>query len=66
MNAATRLCYQRIPSFKREFGGLYRLYAEIYSRAYAACMRHLHRHGRHAAEPGISNRCSWCGATPAS
>lgn len=60
MNAVERLAYQRIPSFKRESGGLYRLYASIYSRIYAARMRYLHRRGRHGHSP--RGRCNWCGA----
>jgi len=64
VNAIQQFAYQRIPSFKRESGGLYSLYAAIYSRAYAARMRHLHRRGRHGprAPYGLDPRCTWCGA----
>ena len=64
MNAALRLCYQHIPSFRREYGGAYRLYVALYSRAYAKRMRYLHQRDRHAAQRGLDPRCSWCGATP--
>lgn len=65
MNALQQFCYERVPSFKREHGGLYRLYSDTYSRFYAARMRYLHRHGRHAAQRGLDPRCSWCGAPSA-
>ncbi|MGW9399337.1 hypothetical protein [Streptomyces sp. NPDC055642] len=64
MNAALQLCYQHIPSFKRESGGIYHLYATLHSRIYAKRMRHLHRHGQHAPQHGLDPHCSWCGATP--
>jgi hypothetical protein len=64
MNAAERLAYHHIPSFKRESGGLYSLYVAVYSRAYAARMRYLHKRGRHGrgAPYSIAPRCQWCGA----
>ncbi|MEH0627783.1 hypothetical protein [Streptomyces stelliscabiei] len=64
MNSVQQLAYRRIPSFKRESGGLYRLYAAVYSRAYAARMRYLHKRGRHGhgAPHSIAPRCQWCGA----
>lgn len=64
MNATQRLAYRHIPSFKRESGGLYSLYATVYSRVYAARMRYLHKRGRHGpdAPHSISPRCQWCGA----
>ena len=63
MNTVQQLAYRRIPSFKREAGGLYHLYAAVYSRIYAARMRHLHKRGRHGpgAPHGIAPRCTWCG-----
>jgi hypothetical protein len=64
VNAALRLCYQRIPSFKRESGGIYAAYTAIHSRIYATRMRYLHRRGQHAKQRGLDPRCSWCGATP--
>ncbi|MFF7147472.1 hypothetical protein ACFZAO_05285 [Streptomyces griseoaurantiacus] len=63
MNAVQRFAYRRIPSFKRESGGLYNLYTSIYSRAYAARMRYLHQRGRHnrPTPHGLDPRCTWCG-----
>ena len=63
MNAAQHAAYRHLPSFKRESGGLYRLYAAVYSRAYAARMRHRHKRGRHGpgAPHSIDPRCQWCG-----
>jgi len=65
VNAALRLCYRYVPSFKHESRGLYSLYAAAYSRTYAKRMRRLHRRGRHAAQRGLDPRCSWCGADTA-
>jgi hypothetical protein len=65
VNTLQQLCYERIPSFKREHGGLYQLYSAIHSRAYATRMRRLHRQGQHAAQRGLDPRCSWCGAPSA-
>lgn len=64
MNAARSLAYRHIRSFKREHGGLYSLYVAVYSRAYAARMRYLHKRGRHGhgAPHSIAPRCTWCGA----
>jgi len=59
MNATQRLLYRRVPSFKREDGGLYAAYAASHSRIYAARMRYLHRRGRHGRSP--HGRCQWCG-----
>lgn len=59
MGNVQRLLYRYIPSFKREEGGLYSLYAAVYSRIYAARMRYLHRRGRHGPSP--HGRCQWCG-----
>lgn len=62
MNAAQRLAHRHIPSFKREADGMYGLYATLYSKIYAARMRHLHRRGRHGRTgPGLDTRCQWCG-----
>lgn len=59
MNAAQRLLYKHVPSFKQESGGLYRLYAAVYSWAYASRMRYIHRRGRHKTNrQGV---CYWCG-----
>jgi hypothetical protein len=56
------LCYQCIPSFKREGGGLHRVYVAVHSRIYASRMRYLHRRGRHGKPwRGLDRRCSWCG-----
>jgi hypothetical protein len=63
VNGAQQFAYRHIPSFRREAGGLYHLYTAVYSRAYAARMRHLHKRGRHGRPPlGINPRCQWCGA----
>lgn len=64
MNVAQQFAYRHISSFKRESGGLYSLYVAIYSRAYAARMRHLHQRGRHGrpAAQSLDPRCHWCGA----
>jgi hypothetical protein len=64
MNDMQQFAYRHIPSFKRESGGLYNLYTAIYSRAYAARMRYLHKRGRHGrgAPHSIAPRCQWCGA----
>lgn len=63
MNAVQQLTYRRIPSFRREHDGIYSLYVAFYSRAYAARMRYLHKHGRHGggAPHSIDPRCTWCG-----
>jgi hypothetical protein len=60
---AQQFAYRHIPSFKRESGGLYSLYVAVYSRAYAARMRYLHKRGRHGsgAPHSIAPRCQWCG-----
>lgn len=63
MNAALRLCYQLIPSFKRESGGTYAAYTAIHSRIYATRMRYLHRRARHGQS--LQGRCQWCGADTA-
>jgi hypothetical protein len=64
VNGAQQFAYRHIPSFRRESGGLYHLYTAIYSRAYAARMRYLHKRGRHGggAPHSIAPRCTWCGA----
>jgi len=63
MNATQRFAYRRIPSFRREGGGLYSAYVAVYSRVYAARMRYLHKRGRHGrgASHSIAPRCQWCG-----
>jgi hypothetical protein len=62
MNAGLRLLYEHVPSFKREHGGLYRLYAAAASRIYAACMVARHKRGKHQRRPhGLDPRCQWCG-----
>jgi hypothetical protein len=63
VNRAQQFAYRHIPSFKRESGGLYSLYTAVYSRAYAARMRYLHKRGRHGsgAPHSIAPRCQWCG-----
>lgn len=62
MNAALRLMYEHVPSFKREQGGLYDLYVAAYSRIHATRMRALHKRGRHERRrPGLDPRCHWCG-----
>ena len=43
MNRIERLAYERIPSFRREDGGLYGAYVAVYSRAYGLAMRWRHR-----------------------
>ena len=65
MNATQRLAYRHVRSFKRENGGLYSLYVTVYSRAYAARMRYLHKRGRHGrgAPHTIAPRCTWCGTS---
>lgn len=63
MNATLRLMYEHVPSFKREHGGLYRIYSAIQSRIYATRMRALHKRGRHdRRRHGLDPRCQWCGA----
>ena len=63
MNATQWFAYRHIASFKREHGGLYRLYVTVHSRVYAARMRYLHNRGRHGhgAPHSIAPRCTWCG-----
>lgn len=61
MNAALRLAYRRIPSFRREDGGTYALYAAINSRAHAARARSRHRRGLHTTAPHGTGPCTWCG-----
>ena len=63
MNNVQQFAYRHIRSFKRESGGLHSLYVAIYSRAYAARMRYLHKRGRHGrgAPHSIAPRCTWCG-----
>lgn len=59
MNAVESLLYRHIPSFRREHGGLYRVYSSVYSRIYSTRMRRLHRRGLHGRSP--HGRCQWCG-----
>ncbi len=57
LNAA----YRRIPSFRREAGGLHATYVTVHSAIYAARMRRKHQRGRHG--PASHGICHWCGAT---
>jgi hypothetical protein len=66
MNAVLRLCFEHLPSFKRERGGLYAVYVPLHSYIYATRMRYVHRRGRHASpRRGLDTRCQWCGADTA-
>ncbi len=63
MNAATRLAFSHLKSFRREDGAPYGQYAWIYSRVYGTAMRALHRCGRHWFRQRLGGRyCNWCGA----
>jgi hypothetical protein len=59
VNAALRLAYRRIPSFRREHGGLYALYVPVIARIHSTRMRRLHDRGRHGPAP--HGYCQWCG-----
>ena len=61
MNAAQRFAYERIPSFRREDGGLYALYSRIMSSIYARRARSRHDKGLHGPVVSINGRCEWCG-----
>lgn len=61
MNAALRVAYRRIPSFRRESGGLYDLYSRITSGIYARRARGRHNKGLHGPAVSIHGRCEWCG-----
>jgi len=63
MNPLTAFLYKHVPSFRREAGGSYAIYAGLYSRVYAVRARSLHKRGRHiSAKRGLDRRCTWCGA----
>lgn len=63
MNAALSFAYRRIPSFRRENGGIYDLYVRVHSALYSRRMKALHRRGRHGRAQ-TDGRCSWCGHRP--
>lgn len=60
----SRLAYRRIPSFRREEGGLYAVYTAVVSRVYRAVMIRRHRRGGHGRLMSLSGRCTWCGEKP--
>jgi hypothetical protein len=62
MNPVTAFLYRHVPSFRREAGSSYAIYAGVRSWAYAARARSLHKRGRHvSAKRGLDRRCTWCG-----
>lgn len=60
----SQFAYRHIRSFRREEGGLYAVYAAIYSRIYRAAMTRRHRGGGHGRLMGLNGRCTWCGEKP--
>ena len=63
MNVAHRFAFTHLSSFRREHGSPYDQYVWVYSRAYGAAMRTLHRFGWHwhRDRPLGGRYCGWCG-----
>lgn len=61
MNAALRVAYRRVPSFRREEGGLYNLYSGINTAIYSWRAKGRHNRGRHGPAVSAHGRCEWCG-----